>query len=154
MSISTLIDDEETLLEKLKKRPDLLGLQHMLEQLEKFVKFSNEQNYPPTSIEKKDDDIIVIHMALAGFKKSQITINLSGSELVVHGDKDPEDKHRNYIQKGIAFRNFEKKFLVGAEGKILKAFYKDGLLQIHVYVPSPLITDAVESIPIADEEIN
>ena len=151
MSISTLKDDNETLLEKLKKRPDLLGLQHMLEQLEKFVKFTNEQNYPPTSIEKTDDNILVIYMALAGFKKSQLHIEVNNNELIVGGKKDPDEQNKNFLQKGIAFRSFEKKFLIGAEGKIIKAVYKDGLLKIHLHIPTPVLKAEVQNIFIEEE---
>jgi HSP20 family molecular chaperone IbpA len=151
MSISTFIDDKETLLEKLKKRPDLVGLQHTLEQLEKFVKFTNEQNYPPTSIEKKEDNTIVIYMALAGFSKSQLSINLMGPELIVRGEKDKEEQNKVFIQKGIAFRSFEKKFLIGSEAKVLKVSYKDGLISIFIYIPSPNVNDEITNIEIKEE---
>lgn len=151
MSISTFTDDTETLLEKLKKRPDLVGLQHTLEQLDKFVKFTNEQNYPPTSIEKKEDSTIVIYMALAGFSKSQLNINLIGAELIVRGEKDKEEQNKYFIQKGIALRSFEKKFLIGSDAKVLKVFYKDGLLHIYVHIPTPLINQDATKIEIEED---
>jgi HSP20 family molecular chaperone IbpA len=52
----------------------LVGLQYTLEQLDKFVKFTNEQNYPPTTIEKIDDNTIIIYLALAGFAKNQFRV--------------------------------------------------------------------------------
>jgi molecular chaperone IbpA len=153
MSISNFNNDErDNLLEKLKKRPDLVGLQYTLEQLEKFVKFTNEQNYPPTTIEKTDDNIIIIYLALAGFAKNQLNITLNNGELIVKGEKEKEEKDVFYIQKGIAFRSFEKKFLIGPEGKILKAFYKNGLLQLKVYLPIPKINETSTNIYIEDEE--
>lgn len=139
----------KNLLENLKKRPDLLGLQHILEQLENFVRFTNEQNYPPTNIEKLDDNNIIISLALAGFQKSQINISLNNNELIVKGIKDKEEK--NFITKGIAFRNFEKKFFIGYEGKILKATYFNGLLQIYIHLPAPIISSKNENINIQDE---
>lgn len=148
----SLFDEKDKLLEELKKRPDLLGLQYMLEQLEKFVKFTNDKNYPPTSIEKKNDNSIVIYIALAGFKKSQLTINLVGCELIVTGKKDDNDQNKTYVQKGIAFRSFEKKFLVGNETKIIKACYINGLLQIYLHIPTPVITDQIQAISIEDSE--
>jgi HSP20 family molecular chaperone IbpA len=151
MSIPPFVDDTEILLEKLKKRPDLLGMQHMLIQLEHFVKFTNDQNYPLTNIERKQNDIFVIHMALAGFKKNQLNINLIGHELIVEGKKDKEETPRNFIQKSIAFRNFSKKFLIGANGKILEATYNDGLLQINIHIPNPAENEQIQNIIITED---
>jgi molecular chaperone IbpA len=151
MSINNFIDEKDNLLEKLKKRPDLVGLQHTLEQLDKFVKFTNEQNYPPTTIEKKDDNIIIIYLALAGFSKEQLNIVVNNGELIIRGEKEKNHEDKIYIQKGVAFRNFEKKFLIGVDGKILKAAYKDGLLQLKVYLPAPNIHDNFTNILIEDD---
>lgn len=151
MNISNFNDDKDNLLDKLKKRPDLVGLQYTLEQLDKFVKFSNEQNYPPTTIEKVDDNTIIIYLALAGFSKNQLNITLNNGELIIKGEKNKDCKDVYYIQKGIAFRNFEKKFLIGSEGKILKASYKDGLLQLKIYLPMPKPQEDFTNINIEDE---
>lgn len=153
MSINNFNDEKENLLEKLKKRPDLVGLQHTLEQLDKFVKFTNEQNYPPTTIEKIDNNHILIYLALAGFAKEQLNIIVNSGELIIRGEKEKINEDKNYIQKGIAFRNFEKRFLIGSEGKIIKASYKDGLLQLKVYLPIPTSEEGSKNILIEDENI-
>lgn len=153
MSINNFNDEKDNLLEKLKKRPDLVGLQHTLEQLDKFVKFTNEQNYPPTTIEKQDSNNIIIYLALAGFSKDQLNIIVNNGELIIRGEKEKtnDDIHKNYIQKGIALRSFEKKFLIGVDGKIMKASYKDGLLQLKVYLPTPYVEDNFTNILIEDD---
>lgn len=153
MSINNFNDEKDNLLEKLKKRPDLVGLQYTLEQLDKFVKFTNEQNYPPTTIEKQDSNNIIIYLALAGFSKDQLNIIVNNGELIIRGKKEKtnDDINKNYIQKGIALRSFEKKFLIGVDGKIMKASYKDGLLQLKVYLPTPYVEDNFTNILIEDD---
>lgn len=153
MSINNFNDEKDNLLEKLKKRPDLVGLQYTLEQLDKFVKFTNEQNYPPTTIEKQDSNNIIIYLALAGFSKDQLNIIVNNGELIIRGKKEKtnDDINKNYIQKGIALRSFEKKFLIGVDGKIIKASYKDGLLQLKVYLPTPYVEDNFTNILIEDD---
>jgi molecular chaperone IbpA len=153
MIINNFNDEKDNLLEKLKKRPDLVGLQHTLEQLDKFVKFTNEQNYPPTTIEKIDNNHIVIYLALAGFSKEQLSIIVNNGELIICGEKEKNHEDKNYIQKGIAFRNFEKKFLIGTEGKIIKASYKDGLLKLKVYLPIPNSNESSTNILIEDDNL-
>lgn len=152
MSLS-IYDESKLLLEELKKRKDLLGLEAILEQLERFVKFTNEKTYPPTSIEKKDNGVIVIYLALAGFKRHQIKITLVGCELIVTGKKEEQtNEKRNFIHQGIAFRSFEKKFLLGIDAKILGAKYKNGMLEISAQLPSINISEEVTNIHIQEED--
>jgi HSP20 family molecular chaperone IbpA len=150
MSLS-IYDESKLLLEELKKRKDLLGLEAILEQLERFVKFTNEKTYPPTSIEKSDNNTIVIYLALAGFTRKQINITLVGCELIVTGKRDENMDKKNFIHQGIAFRSFEKKFLLGLDAKILGAKYSNGMLEITAQLPSINISEKVTNIEIEEE---
>lgn len=147
MSLS-IYDESKLLLEELKKRKDLLGLEVILEQLERFVKFTNEKTYPPTSIEKLENNIIVIYLALAGFTRKQINISLAGCELIVTGKKDENMEKKNFIHQGIAFRSFEKKFLLGIDAKILGAKYNNGMLEITAQLPNINISEEINNIEI------
>ena len=92
-------------------------------------------------------------MALAGFAKEQLSIIVNNGELIIRGEKAKNQEDKNYIQKGIAFRNFEKKFLIGTEGKIIKASYKDGLLKLKVYLPIPNNNESFTNILIEDDNV-
>lgn len=152
MGLSIYDEQSRDLLETLKKRKDLLGLDEMLERLERFVKFTNEKTYPPTSIEKRDENIIVIYMALAGFKRNQLNIVLVDSEIIVTGTKDDLIEKKNFIQQGIAFRSFEKKFFLGVDVEILSAKYVDGMLEITAKLPIKHIREDKKNIEIYSEE--
>ena len=68
-------------------------------------------------------------MAIAGFDKNQINISQEGNLLTVKGEMDSEkDKDKTeYLYRGIANRNFERKFELADTVKVINADLKNGL---------------------------
>ncbi|OED45411.1 hypothetical protein AB836_00730 [Rickettsiales bacterium (ex Bugula neritina AB1)] len=121
-------------LQEMKKRMDILEGFHNI--LEKLVYIGDEINYPPTNIEKINDEQVEIQMALAGFEKQQIDIEFTGLELIININKKNDESNKIYLKKGIAFRSAKRNFFLGEGAKILDAVYTNGLLKISVYIPS------------------
>lgn len=89
-------------------------------------------NYPPFNIKKVDDDHYVIEIAVAGFSKSEIEIELVDGKLVVKGSaKDDNDPAvTSWIHKGIADRNFTRTFLINDFVEVKDAEMFNGILRI------------------------
>ncbi len=93
----------------------------------------NESNtsYPPYNILKSDNNY-TISLAIAGFSKDEIDISLQENELVIRGvAKDQNDKIE-FLHRGIAGRNFERKFKLADTIKVSNASYENGLLNIYL----------------------
>ena len=91
-------------------------------------------SYPPYNIVKHDKNIYQITMAVAGFGEDQIDISQEGNLLTVKGEMG-EDKTANkseYLYRGIANRNFERKFELADTVKVIEADLKNGLLSINL----------------------
>jgi len=86
-------------------------------------------NYPPHNLIKIDEDNYRIELAVAGFSKEDISVELHQNELTVFGDKE-SDNDASFVHKGIASRNFRKIFALGEYIEIIEAEMKDGLLVI------------------------
>ena len=86
-------------------------------------------NYPPHNLIKIDEDNFRIELAIAGFSKQDISIDLLENELRVYGDKE-ETENNSFVHKGIASRNFQKFFALGEYIEVVEAEMKDGLLVI------------------------
>jgi molecular chaperone IbpA len=86
-------------------------------------------NYPPHNLIKIDEDNFRIELAVAGFSKQDISIDLLENELRVYGDKE-EAENNSFVHKGIASRNFQKFFALGEYIEVVEAEMKDGLLVI------------------------
>jgi molecular chaperone IbpA len=74
-------------------------------------------------------------MAIAGFSKDDVSIQVEENTLTITGTKkteadDKESKERKFLHKGISERNFERKFQLGDHVKVLAADMENGLLHI------------------------
>jgi molecular chaperone IbpA len=88
-------------------------------------------NYPPYDIVKVDDNKYVIEMAVAGFGKQNIEIELADGKLVVSGKLDSDEKSlANVLYKGIANRPFHRSFNLADSVEVEGAELVNGILKI------------------------
>jgi molecular chaperone IbpA len=91
--------------------------------------------YPPTNIAKIGVEKWVIEMALAGFKKEDLTITVKEGLLSVESDipeSIPNENERDYIHRGIAYRSFKREFSLADDVKVIDATLEDGLLRVYL----------------------
>ncbi|MFT5881171.1 MAG: molecular chaperone IbpA [Moritella sp.] len=99
---------------------------------------SNRQpsnNFPPYNIEQLDENNYRITMAVAGFAQTEIDISTQNNELLVKGTKvtaTKEEDQRNFLHRGIAERNFERKFELADHVFVNGADMNNGLLYIEL----------------------
>ena len=84
--------------------------------------------YPPYNIKKIDEEHFVIEMAVAGFGKQNLDIELKEDTLTISGNLDTEDK--DYLYQGIANRAFTRKFTLADTVIVKNAELANGLLKI------------------------
>ena len=85
-------------------------------------------NYPPYNIIKVDDNKYVIEMAVAGFGKQNLDIEINDGTLVISGMSNQSEE--DYIYKGIADRSFTRKFSIADTVEIKNADLINGMLKI------------------------
>jgi len=61
----------------------------------------NIPNYPPYNIKKTGDNTYVIEVALAGFSKQDIEIELNDGKVLIKGNVQSDDAEDNFLFKGI-----------------------------------------------------
>jgi molecular chaperone IbpA len=86
--------------------------------------------YPPYNIERLGDNEYRITMAVAGFSRDEVRVDVKEQTLTVAGAKKAEDKGRQYLHRGIAARNFERRFQLADHVEVKGADLQDGLLHI------------------------
>lgn len=87
-------------------------------------------NYPPANVVKIDDVNYRIDLAVAGFKKEEITVGVADGVIRITGEKEDNDLHETYIHQKIAYRDFEKEYTLNPEIVVLGAKMEDGILSI------------------------
>lgn len=95
------------------------------------------QNWPPYNIVKEDENHYTVEIAVAGFGKQNLDIELANNTLVVKGgftvdEVDPLTNPVQYLYKGIADRVFTRKFTLADNVEVKNAEYINGLLKIYL----------------------
>lgn len=92
---------------------------------------AHSTNYPPYNIIKYDDTHYAIEIAIAGFSKDEISIQIKENQLIVSGNHANIDNSEiEYLHRGLAARNFEQAFALTEYLTVDEAVIKDGLLKI------------------------
>jgi molecular chaperone IbpA len=86
--------------------------------------------YPPYNIERLGENEYRISMAVAGFAQDELRVDVKEQTLSVTGAKKPDDKERHYLHRGIAARNFERRFQLADHVEVKGADIRDGLLHV------------------------
>ena len=100
----------------------------MLDSTERY-----NSNYPPYNICKLNDNDYKIEVALAGYSRDDIEIELKDNTLTVRNktkEKVVNDESNGVIHKGISTRQFERSFTISEVIKVKNADLKNGLLNI------------------------
>jgi molecular chaperone IbpA len=87
-------------------------------------------SYPPYNIERTGEDSYRITMAVAGFARDEMNVETHDNELVIAGSKEGADEPRAYLHRGIAGRNFERRFQLADYVRVADAHLADGLLHV------------------------
>jgi len=93
--------------------------------------------YPPYDIEVRGDNQYAITLAIAGFEKSELDIQVEKGVLTVRGKKDEDKSERSYLYQGIANRAFERKFNLADHVEVSGADLNNGLLTISLLKEIP-----------------
>ncbi|MGY9055091.1 MAG: Hsp20 family protein [Alphaproteobacteria bacterium] len=118
--------------------PLLLGFDHIERMLDSVSKASAE-GYPPYNIEQVSPHALRITLAVAGFGDDDLDVLVEGNELIIRGRHTEEDRERVYLHRGIASRQFQRRFLVAEGIEVHGALLHLGLLQIDLVRPEPAV---------------
>jgi molecular chaperone IbpA len=86
--------------------------------------------YPPYNIERTDQNAYRIEIAVAGFKPDELSIEVKENLLTVQGRKPANEDTRRFLHRGLAERNFERRFQLADYVVVTDAALADGLLSI------------------------
>lgn len=133
---------------------DAQALAHMNRALVGFDRILNDRffngvqnNYPPHNIVKYDENHYGIEVAVAGFAKEEITVEVDQDQLTITGRNMVTDAEpKEYLHRGLAARDFEQTWTLAEFMNVVGAEVKDGLLKIQIerVVPEALKPRRIE----------
>ena len=135
--VSDARDDAYSAFKELTKFLDgrAIGFDEMFRSLGSRVT-ENRTSYPPYNIVKHSEDTFSIELAVAGFGKNNLEIEMANNTLVVKGGLTVEDMSNEtvnpvqYLWKGIADRYFTRNFTLADTVEVKNAELINGMLKI------------------------
>ena len=110
--------------------PYAVGFDRVFDQLNAYVTNNvTSTGFPPYNIRKDGDYNYVIEMALAGFGKKDIEVEVKEGLLTVRSVKENDENDSN-IYRGISYRKFNRKFTLADDVEVNDASLENGMLTI------------------------
>jgi len=109
-----------------KYMPYTIGFDSFFNSLDSIT--GDVKGYPHYNIKKLDDNKWSIELALAGFSKDDIEIEVNDSIMNISGELKSEDNE--YVYKGISSRKFSKSFTLAEFTECESATMENGILSI------------------------
>ena len=111
--------------------PYAVGFDRVFDTLNRYVDNNvNSTGFPPYNIQKVGDFKYQIDMALAGFSKDDIEVEVADGTLSVRSDKKEEPEDEFTYHRGISYRKFERKFTLADDLVVNGANLENGMLYI------------------------
>ena len=114
--------------------PYAVGFDRVFDQLNTYARNNaTSTGFPPYNIRKGGDYTYAIEMALAGFSKDDIEIEVAEGLLTVRSVKEDSETNEEYdskIYRGISYRKFNRKFTLADDIVVKDASLENGMLEI------------------------
>jgi molecular chaperone IbpA len=109
-----------------------IGFDRLAQLFDEAQRADAQPSYPPYNIELVSEDKYAITMAVAGFARSEIDVEVEGDSLKITGRKQKDETKHTYLHRGIAARDFEHRFQLADHVKVVNARLDNGLLNIEL----------------------
>ena len=111
-----------------------IGFDHLMDHLVTLHSNNNltTNEYPPYDIIKEGESNYKIELAVAGFKKDELSIQLKENTLTIKGETNSKNSNGEYLHKNIARRSFSKGFSLADNIEIGSASFEDGVLSVNL----------------------
>ncbi|MBV8186825.1 MAG: Hsp20 family protein [Alphaproteobacteria bacterium] len=108
-----------------------VGFDRIFDMLDSVAGQPSQVGYPPYNIERVADDAWRIVMAVAGFSEAELNLTQKEDELLVTGKAQPNANDGvEYLYRGIAARDFDRRFQLADHVRVTGAKLQNGLLTI------------------------
>lgn len=111
----------------------LIGFDRVFEDFENRWANNVQTNYPPHNVLKTGENTYEIQLAVSGFEKDEITVEVDQDRLVIIGERlREEDADTVYLHRGLATRDFQKIFPLADHVEVKSSAIKNGILTVYL----------------------
>lgn len=111
-----------------------IGYDYLRERFHDMEAANGSSNYPPYNIIKHDEEHWSIELAVAGFKRSELNVELANGVLSVSANSETSEIEPEalYVHRGLAKRAFTRKWTLAEDVVVQDATLIDGVITIHL----------------------
>lgn len=118
--------DLPTLLDRITKNS--IGMEDYFDRI--FSLHETTAKYPPYNLINVSNTECKLELALAGFKKAEVSVYTEAGKLFVEGQKEDKETDTDYLHKGLAQRSFTRVWTLSDETEVRDVTFEDGLLTV------------------------
>jgi molecular chaperone IbpA len=110
----------------------LIGFDRIFSDVENRFANTVQTNYPPYNILKHSENNFEIEIAVAGFEKSDITVEVDQDQLIVRGQRTKDEDTSKYLHRGLAARDFERSWTLAEHMEVSEVELTNGILRVKI----------------------
>jgi molecular chaperone IbpA len=111
----------------------ILGFDTMFNDFEHRYANQLKDNYPPYNIVKHNEDTYEIEIAVTGFYKDEVIVEIDQNQLIVKGIRDKSnDVTAEFLHRGLALRDFTRSWTLAEHMEVGEGTIKNGVLTIEL----------------------
>jgi len=100
--------------------------------LNRFWDDTTTSNYPPYNLVQVSNVESRLEIALAGFKKDEVSVYTEFGKLSVEGKKEESKNDGEFVHKGLAQRSFTRQWTLSDDTEVRSVSFEDGLLSVEL----------------------
>jgi HSP20 family molecular chaperone IbpA len=100
--------------------------------LNRFWDDTTSSNYPPYNLVQVSNVESRLEIALAGFKKDEVSVYTEFGKLSVEGKKEESKSDGEFVHKGLAQRSFTRQWTLADDTEVRSVSFNDGLLVVEL----------------------
>ena len=89
-------------------------------------------NYPPYNLVQINNVLSKLEIALAGFKKDEVSVYTEFGKLSVEGKKEESKNDGEFVYKGLAQRSFTREWTLADDTEVRSVSFDNGLLTVEL----------------------
>jgi len=120
----------------------VVGFDRFFDDFEARFATQISNNYPPYNIVKTAENSYHIEIAVSGFDKDEISVEVDQNQLIVKGERlNDENLNYEYLYRGLAARNFIRTWTLADYMEVEQGSIKNGVLTINIkrVIPDALL---------------
>jgi molecular chaperone IbpA len=99
--------------------------------LDRVAYMDTQPNYPPYNLIKESDTRFRLELAVAGFKRSELSVYTENNQLIVQSTRAEKEEH-NYVHRSLSQRNFKRVWSLSDDVRVDNVDLVDGMLTVHL----------------------